>query len=109
MTDQLQPLDEPQSPQMKHAPARCIGTPQVMQNGASAEPRPERTGVDGRSPVIGSAGASSAPNSSCATNANGDGIEGKDFYDGQGKYRGVDGVGSIEDITERLVAVIESL
>ena len=33
----------------------------------------------------------------------------KDFYDGQGKYRGVDGVGSIEEITERLVAVIESL
>ena len=33
----------------------------------------------------------------------------KDFYDGQGKYRGVDGVGSIEQITERLVAVIESL
>ena len=33
----------------------------------------------------------------------------KDFYDGQGKYRGVDGVGSIEEITERLVTVIESL
>ncbi|WP_248722165.1 adenylate kinase [Seonamhaeicola sp. ML3] len=33
----------------------------------------------------------------------------KDFYSAQDKYYGVDGVGSIEDITERLSTVIDSL
>ncbi len=33
----------------------------------------------------------------------------KDYYSAQDKYYGVDGVGSIEDITERLSAVIDSL
>ena len=33
----------------------------------------------------------------------------KGFYEAQGKYHGVDGVGSIEEITERLSAVIDSL
>lgn len=33
----------------------------------------------------------------------------KDYYSVQDKYYGVDGVGSIEDITERLSAVIDSL
>jgi adenylate kinase len=33
----------------------------------------------------------------------------KEFYETQGKYHGVDGVGSIEDITERLVAIIDAL
>jgi len=33
----------------------------------------------------------------------------KDFYSAQEKYFGVDGVGSIEDITERLSKVIDSL
>ena len=33
----------------------------------------------------------------------------KEFYETQGKYRGVDGVGSIEHITERLVAIIDAL
>jgi adenylate kinase len=31
------------------------------------------------------------------------------FYQGQGKYRGVDGVGSIEDIFDRLTGIIEEL
>lgn len=30
----------------------------------------------------------------------------KDYYGGQGKYKGIQGVGSIEDITERLVEAI---
>lgn len=33
----------------------------------------------------------------------------KEFYETQGKYHGVNGVGSIEDITERLVAIIDAL
>jgi adenylate kinase len=33
----------------------------------------------------------------------------KDYYSNQGKYFGVDGVGSIEDITERLSKVIDTL
>tara|TARA_Y100000815_G_scaffold16848_1_gene14724 strand:- start:1354 stop:2463 length:1110 start_codon:yes stop_codon:yes gene_type:complete len=33
----------------------------------------------------------------------------KDYYSAQSKYYGVDGVGSIEDITERLSAVIDKL
>ena len=33
----------------------------------------------------------------------------KEFYETQGKYHGVDGVGSIEDITGRLVAIIDAL
>ena len=33
----------------------------------------------------------------------------KDFYQKQGKYYGVDGVGSIEEITQRLSAVIDTL
>ena len=33
----------------------------------------------------------------------------KEFYETQGKYHGVDGVGSIEHITERLVAIIDAL
>lgn len=33
----------------------------------------------------------------------------KDYYSAQGKYHGVDGVGSIEEITERLSAVIDAL
>ncbi len=33
----------------------------------------------------------------------------KDYYSAQNKYYGVDGVGSIEDITERLSAVIDKL
>lgn len=33
----------------------------------------------------------------------------KDYYDAQGNYFGVDGVGSIEDITERLSAVFDKL
>ena len=33
----------------------------------------------------------------------------KDYYSAQDKYFGVDGVGSIEEITERLCAVIDKL
>ena len=33
----------------------------------------------------------------------------KNYYDTQGKYRGVDGLGSIEEITNRLIQVIDSL
>ena len=33
----------------------------------------------------------------------------KNHYDTQGKYRGVDGLGSIEEITNRLIKVIDSL
>ena len=33
----------------------------------------------------------------------------KDYYDGQSKYQGVDGVGSIEEITDRLVGIIDAL
>ena len=33
----------------------------------------------------------------------------KEFYETQGKYHGVNGVSSIEDITERLVAIIDAL
>jgi len=33
----------------------------------------------------------------------------KEFYETQGKYHGVNGVGSIEDIAERLVAIIDAL
>jgi adenylate kinase len=33
----------------------------------------------------------------------------KEFYETQGKYHGVNGVGSIEYITERLVAIIDAL
>ena len=33
----------------------------------------------------------------------------KEFYETQGKYHGVNGVGSIEDITERLVTIIDAL
>lgn len=33
----------------------------------------------------------------------------KEFYETQGKYHGVNGVGSIEDITERLVSIIDAL
>ena len=33
----------------------------------------------------------------------------KDFYKAQGKYHGVDGVGSIAEITDRLSAVIDTL
>jgi adenylate kinase len=33
----------------------------------------------------------------------------KEYYESQGKYFGVDGVGDIEDITERLNAVIDKL
>jgi adenylate kinase len=33
----------------------------------------------------------------------------KDFYQKQGKYYGVDGVGSIQEITQRLSAVIDTL
>ncbi|MDC8005612.1 adenylate kinase [Aureisphaera galaxeae] len=33
----------------------------------------------------------------------------KDFYQAQDKYHGVDGVGTIEEITERLSAVIDTL
>jgi adenylate kinase len=33
----------------------------------------------------------------------------KDFYDKQGKYYGVNGVGSIEDITERLSTIFDEL
>jgi len=32
----------------------------------------------------------------------------KDYYEAQGKYRGVDGVGSIEEITARLTDIIDS-
>lgn len=32
----------------------------------------------------------------------------KDFYEAQGKYRGIDGVGAIEAITERIVAAIDA-
>jgi len=31
------------------------------------------------------------------------------YYDGQGKYRGVNGVGGIEDIFERLTGIIANL
>ena len=33
----------------------------------------------------------------------------KAFYDAQGKYKGINGVGSIEEITERLVVIIDTL
>jgi adenylate kinase len=33
----------------------------------------------------------------------------KAFYEAQGKYKGINGVGSIEEITERLVAIIDTL
>jgi adenylate kinase len=33
----------------------------------------------------------------------------KAFYEAQGKYKGINGVGSIEKITERLVAIIDTL
>ena len=33
----------------------------------------------------------------------------KAFYEAQGKYKGINGVGSIEQITERLVAIIDTL
>jgi adenylate kinase len=33
----------------------------------------------------------------------------KDYYSAQDKYHGVDGVGSIEDITVRLGGVIDAL
>ena len=33
----------------------------------------------------------------------------KEFYQGQGKYFGVDGVGNIQEITDRLSAVIDQL
>ena len=33
----------------------------------------------------------------------------KDYYEGQAKYQGVDGVGSIEEITDRLVGIIDAL
>ena len=33
----------------------------------------------------------------------------KDYYEGQGKYRGVNGVGTIAEITDRLVAIIDTL
>lgn len=33
----------------------------------------------------------------------------KDFYEGQGKYKGIQGMGSIDEIFERLCAAIDSL
>jgi adenylate kinase len=33
----------------------------------------------------------------------------KNYYDAQGKYRGVNGLGSIEEITNRLIQVIDAL
>ena len=33
----------------------------------------------------------------------------KDYYDDQGKFHSVNGIGSIEDITSRLAKVIEEL
>jgi adenylate kinase len=32
-----------------------------------------------------------------------------DFYRGQGKYKGIDGIGSIEDISNRLFEAIEAI
>lgn len=33
----------------------------------------------------------------------------KDFYEAQGKYHGINGIGAIEEITQRLVSVLEGL
>ena len=33
----------------------------------------------------------------------------KNYYEAQSKYKGVDGVGSIEEITDRLVGIIDAL